>query len=227
MNRYHHFAEERAFDSSLVPPYIGRQPTSRWVLSDRIMEGMPHMRGRTEPFPDTFADVDTHRLLDAYARGPERVRAALRGVPDDRLRAHPIPGKWSIVEIAAHVADSELIGTARIRLVLGGDTPVLPGYDQDRWCGALGYQRLEDAGLAHVLDLFAALRATTLPLLQTASPDDWRRSGRHPEYGGVTLRNLLELYADHSERHVAQIVERRALLECPIALPPLLPERLY
>jgi hypothetical protein len=43
----------------------------------------------------------------------------------------------------------------------------------------------------------------------------------------VTLRNLLELYADHSERHVAQIVERRERLGVPVDLAPLLAERLY
>ncbi|MFW6201242.1 MAG: DinB family protein, partial [Gemmatimonadota bacterium] len=71
------------------------------------------------------------------------------------------------------------------------------------------------------------LRATTLPLLTAASADDWTRTGVHPDYGSITLRNLLELYADHTERHVEQIAERRELLGSPIGIEPLLPERLY
>jgi hypothetical protein len=185
------------------------------------------MRGEITPFPDVYAKIDTNRLLDAYRGGPERVRRALAGLSDDALRARPIPGKWSALEIAAHVADSELVGATRIRLVLGGDQPPLPGYDQDRWSRSLGYQAFDSPRLEHTLALFTVLRETTLPWLAHATAADWSRTGVHPEYGPVTLRNLLELYADHSERHIEQIATRRELLGQPIALASLLPERLY
>lgn len=177
-------------------------------------------------FPDTYAELDTATLLHTYEAGPPRLRRALEGLAADALTAHPIPGKWSMLEIALHVTDSELVGAVRMRMVLGGDDPLLPGYDQDRWSRDLAYRgslgRLEGA-----LALFASVRAATLPLLAGAPAEDWPRAGRHPELGPVTLRNLLELYADHSERHIAQILERRALLGAPVDLAPLLPKRLY
>jgi uncharacterized damage-inducible protein DinB len=185
------------------------------------------MRGEATTFPDTYATLETGLLLEAYQRGPERVRRALNGLTDEALRAHPIPGKWSVLEIAMHVADSELIGVTRMRLVLGGDGPLLPLYDQDRWSRDLGYEAADRTRLERTLDLFTALRATTVPLLVGASSTDWTRTGVHPDYGPVTLRNLLELYADHAERHVAQILHRRQLLDVTIDLPLLLTERLY
>lgn len=185
------------------------------------------MRGAVMSFPDTYARVDTDVLLSAYREGPGRLRRALRHIPPDAFRAHPVPDKWSILEIALHVADSELVGSVRIRQVLGADEPRLPGYDQDRWSRDFAYADGDDSRLEGSLRLFEALRAGTLPLLAGAGPDAWTRTGVHPEHGPVTLRNLLELYADHSERHLEQIVSRRRMLGCPIDLPPMLPERLY
>jgi hypothetical protein len=185
------------------------------------------MRGEATTFPHTYAGLEAGLLLEAYRRGPERIRGALTGLSEEALRAHSIPGKWSALEIGLHVVDSELIGAARMRLVLGGDEPPLPFYDQDRWSREFGYQAGDRAALNQALDLFAALRATTLALLAQASPADWARTGRHAEYGAVTLRNLLELYADNSERHVAQILDRRERLGVPVDLAPLLAERLY
>ncbi len=185
------------------------------------------MRGEIATFPETYAAVDTGLLLDVYRRGPERVRAVLGGLSDEALRAHPIPGKWSVLEIAVHVSDSELLGAARVRLVLGGDQPRLPGYDQDRWSRDFDYQAVTRERLEQVLALFTALRATTLPLFASASAVDWARSGIHPEYGPITLRNLLELYADHSERHITQILARREICGKRLELEPVLPERLY
>lgn len=182
----------------------------------------------TQPkFPDTYADRETELLLDVYRQGPKRLRLALEGLAEAELRARPIEGKWSALEIAIHVADSEVVGAARMRMVMGADDPDLPGYDQDRWSRDLRYGEASGARLESSLKLFEALRDGTLPLLESASDEDWTLTGVHPERGRMTLRNLLELYADHSERHVAQILTRRELLGAPLEMPQILPERLY
>lgn len=185
------------------------------------------MHGVSTTFPEVYADFDLESLLVAYERGPRRLREALRGLSGASLRAEAQPGKWSIMNVALHLADSELVGAVRIRQVLGGAGPRLPAYDQDRWSRDLSYDAADANRLGRTLDLFEVLRATTFSLLQAARPDDWSRTGEHPEHGRITLRNLLELYADHSERHVEQIVERRRILGSPIELPSLLPRRLY
>jgi hypothetical protein len=185
------------------------------------------MRGEAGTFPVSYATLETSVLLDAYGRGPARLRETLEGLAASEIRARPVPGKWSIIEIAVHVADSELVGAVRMRMVLGGEAPLLPAYDQDRWSRALKYAEADAVRLERVLALFDGLRASTLGLLTAATAADWIRLGVHPEHGPLTLRNLLELYADHSERHLAQIAERRALLGLPIDLPALLPRRLY
>lgn len=178
-------------------------------------------------FPGTYAEYDTAHLLDVYEKGPGRIRRSLADLTDDHLAARPIGGKWSIREIVVHVADSEIMGGGRFRQTLAQSELAFAGYDQAVWANRLDYQDFDRAGLDAVLTLFSALRRTTSILLRKASPEDWRKRGRHPERGPMTLRQLLELYADHSERHLAQILERRALLGASYTMELLLPERLY
>ncbi|HUE95231.1 MAG TPA: DinB family protein [Longimicrobiaceae bacterium] len=178
-------------------------------------------------FPDTYRDIPLPRLLEAYREGPSRLRAVLVGLSEEELDGHLRPGKWSIRENVVHVVDSELVGAVRFRLTYAEPASVLPFYDQDRWAVALRYGAVGEAGIADVLDLFSLLRRTTLPLLEAAAPEEWEREGHHPGHGVLTLRQLLELYADHSEWHVWRILDMREALEKPLDLPMLLPDRLF
>lgn len=189
------------------------------------------MGGIVESFPETYRDVSTELLVQVYVAGPDRLRRALDGLSDGDLRANLVPGKWSILQIVLHVADSELMGSARIRMLLGSaqgkEGVLLPGYDQDEWSRELSYGRAERNQVEDALVLLSALRASTTPLFPVAGAPDWQRTAIHPETGTVTLRNLLELYADHTERHLEQIIDRRRRLGKPIAVRELLPRRLY
>ena len=179
------------------------------------------------PFPDTYLTLSTERLREAFAQAPDRIERAVEGLPEDALLARPIAGKWSIQEIVFHVTDSECVGAIRVRQALGDDLARFPGYDQNQWAARLRYASRTPELRRSVLRLFRAQRAVTAELFAAASPEDWRREGIHAEWGVLTLRQLLELYADHGERHLAQILERRKLLGKPFELPLLLPQRLY
>jgi hypothetical protein len=74
-------------------------------------------------FPDTYATLPTATLMDAFGSGPARLERAVDGLTEAQLRSRPIPDKWSILEIALHVADSELMGATRIRLACVGLDP--------------------------------------------------------------------------------------------------------
>jgi uncharacterized damage-inducible protein DinB len=185
------------------------------------------MRETATPFP-RYDQYTTEELLDAYRAAPARLRATLPGLSLDELRQHPRPGKWSVMEIVVHMTDSELIGAGRIRLAIAQPGAQFVGYNQDRWAEALAYQKYAIEDLNVVLDLFQRLRETSYFLLARPTPDEWvNRGGIHPEYGAITLRNLLELYADHGERHIGQILALRQLMNRPLDMPLLLSDRLY
>ena len=169
----------------------------------------------------------TEQLLEAYRAGPERLRAASAGLSMEQMRARPRPGKWSILEILLHVTDSELSGAMRVRYVMAQPGARLPGYDQDLWTAKLRHNEADLALLDDTMALFRLLRRMTGRIFTSAQGDDWAASAIHPDHGEITLRNLLELYADHSERHVEQILVCRRLLRNPLEMESLLPRRLY
>src|SRR5690348_17789188 len=67
----------------------------------------------------------------------------VQNLPDAVAKKSPEPGKWSISEIVAHLADTELAAGFRFRAIAGGEDGVpLTGYDQNLWA--------EEIGRAHV-----------------------------------------------------------------------------
>jgi hypothetical protein len=67
----------------------------------------------------------------------ESTPAALEGfvstVDAATLAKQPAPGKWSIQEILAHLADVEIVLGYRVRRILETDGAAIDAYDQNRW----------------------------------------------------------------------------------------------
>lgn len=178
-------------------------------------------------FPAAYAAIPTPTLVEVYEAGPRQLRLVLDGLGVNDLRARPRPGKWSILETALHLCDSEVAMAFRMRLVYATPGATLTAYDQDAFAARFRYQDADEEALRTHVHQFACLRATTARWLRGAGPEELARSGMHTERGPLTLRQLLELAADHSERHVEQIAGMRAALGKPGAVPRLLDRRLY
>jgi len=186
------------------------------------------MHTRTEAFPATYADLSREVLGEVFRSAPGRLRRSVAGLDPDDLASPGGPGKWSVQEIVCHLADSELVGAVRFRQALS-DAPVphFPAYDQDRWATSLDYASRTPPEVARSVGLFETLRGSTASLLDRTEPAGWQRVGFHREWGPISVRQLLELYADHGERHIEQILVRRVGLGKPVVMEPLIPERLY
>jgi hypothetical protein len=184
-------------------------------------------RGTFAAFPDVYREISTERLLAFYEAAPRRLALALESLGPNDLGARVVPGKWTIGEIICHVVDSETVGWLRMRKALAEPGAALPGYDQDRFAAGVGYADFDPALVRDTLDLFGRLRSISSRLLRRATPDSWQRAGVHPEWGELTLRQLLELYADHGERHLEQVLDRRHRLGKPLTMDRPLPQRLY
>jgi DinB family protein len=146
--------------------------------------------------------VERTTLIDRYERGPALLQAALARVPKQALQWRPAPGRWSAHEIIVHCADAETNAHSRIRYILAEASPVIQGYDQERWAGALDYHQLP---LEPALATVVAVRANTVALLRRASDADWARTASHTEYGPFGAEQWLKLYAEHLEKHARQL----------------------
>lgn len=185
------------------------------------------MTTENKVFPDTYSRIETDELIRVYAAAPERLKKVVEDLSVKELQAHPKSGKWSIQEIVVHLSDAEIMGAARIRQTFAEPGSTFAVYDQAVWAQQFDYQNFDTKSFYSAMMLFDALRLTTTKIFKRAKETDWQKSGIHPEWGDMTLRQLLELYADHGERHIAQILELRKLQNNTLNFELLLKTRLY
>ena len=152
---------------------------------------------------------ERQKLIAHYKVGYDEVRKSLEGFPEQQLRAHPIPGKWSAAEIVHHLADSETISGTRLRRLLVEENPEIQGYDQEAFAARLNYNARD---IAPALDALRSARATTAQLFNSMSETDWQRQGTHSESGSYTPEDWLKIYAAHAHNHAAQIRRLREAL---------------
>jgi hypothetical protein len=154
--------------------------------------------------------VDTPALIDAYERGIEELRTAVAGMTTEQVLARPIPGKWSSLEVVAHVADTEIYFTDRIERTIALERPLLIGVDERPYPERLHYQGFD---LEEQLALFTALRRHATRILRAQPSEAWHRVGIHSETGLVALRQLVFQAVRHVRHHLPFIAAKRAALK--------------
>ena len=139
---------------------------------------------------------------DVLRSTPSVLAGRVSALSPESVRVPEGPGKWSIVEVVQHLADSELVGGWRYRMIIAHDRPAITGYDQDAWADRLGYG---EADMNEALLQFAVLRRANLRLVDGLAPGDLDRVGVHAERGEESVARMLRLYAGHDLLHLAQI----------------------
>lgn len=145
-------------------------------------------------------------LLERFRRGPELVAAVITGAAGAELDFAPASDRWSIRQIVAHLADSEIVCADRLRRVIAEENPTLMAFDQNAWTANLNYARRK---ISESLDTFRRLRAENYDLLKDLPEAAFARTGTHSERGLVTLGQLVEGIAEHPERHARQLEDLR------------------
>ncbi len=151
------------------------------------------------------------RIL-GYAQGqkPLEVQAAtastlsrlIKGVSASKLRRRPAPEQWSVAEILAHLADSEVVSSWRMRAILGASGTPIEAYDQNAWAAAGHYETRDPR---QCIEQFRVMRNANLSLFNSLTPEQWSHYGMHAERGKETIEHLVKLIAGHDLNHIQQI----------------------
>ena len=145
-------------------------------------------------------------FLDEIAATPADMRAAVEGLTEEQLNTSYRPGGWSVRQVVHHVPDSHLNSYVRFKLALTEENPTIKPYAEDRWAD------LSDSKATPIevsLTLLDSLHDRWVRLLHSLTPEQWKRTFRHPDMGEMTLEKTLALYAWHRKHHVAHITELR------------------
>lgn len=121
---------------------------------------------------------------------------------DSELRRREAPGKWSVMEVIRHLADTELVYRYRMRMTVAQPGSPIPAYDQDRWAEGLRYK---EADLEQAIRELEELRSANLAWLRDLTDEELHRVGLHEERGPESVHRIVQLLAAHDLVHRRQI----------------------
>lgn len=154
--------------------------------------------------PSTLAED-----LEVLERTPAVLDALLRGTRPAWHRADEGPDSWSPFEVVGHLIHAEETNwIPRARSIRDhGEGRAFEPFDRFAHLA-----RFADGPIEDLLDRFAAAREESLATLRgwDLSAEDLARLGRHPEFGAVSLGQLLSTWAVHDLSHLAQVVRAMA-----------------
>lgn len=146
-------------------------------------------------------------ILDALARQPEQLGELASGLTPEQEQFRYAPGKWSVREVFGHLNDAERVFGYRAFCIGRGDTNPLPGFDENQYVAASGY---DSCPLRELADEFALLRGANLVTLRRFDDDDWRNQGIANGVP-VSVRALAFILVGHVNHHLAGLRERYAV----------------
>jgi DinB family protein len=156
--------------------------------------------------PEYLARIREHASgtdpLPAQAQTANVLSELISGAPHERLTKPSQPGKWSIAEILAHLAEDEIATAWRYRQMVEHSGIDLPGFDQDMWARIGNYSTRDPQ---ECLTLFRLLRKANLDFLRGLNAEQWECFGIHAERGRITVRDLATHMAGHDANHLEQI----------------------
>ncbi len=161
-----------------------------------------------EQYQARLAAYTKHQDVIAMQReAPCTLARLIEGAPEEALARPPAPGKWSVVEILAHLAEDELVNSWRYRQMIERSGIALSGFDQDEWARLGDYSEWRPA---QALEMFRLLRGANLRIFARLTAEEWQRFGIHAERGRITVEDLARHMAGHDMNHIEQV---RRILE--------------
>jgi len=142
--------------------------------------------------------------LGLLAVASDKLTELIARTKPSALSQPPAPGKWTINEIVAHLADVELVNGFRMRMALSDPGCAIQAFDQDAWAVDGCYSQI---AAQTSLALFRELRAANLALLKALTPEEWEHAGIHAERGRESVRDISGFLAGHDLNHFTQIEE--------------------
>lgn len=161
--------------------------------------------GDYSPFhADYVAAVPEGNVLDRLMEQAHATQALLRGITGKQALHRYAEGKWSVKEVLGHLIDAERVFAYRALCFARADNTELPGFDQDAYVAAAGFDR---RSLSDLLDEYAAVRAATMRLYESFGEEELARGGI-ANGQRVTVGALAWIIAGHERNHQRALREK-------------------
>ena len=133
---------------------------------------------------------------------PVDLERALAALPPGGLDLPYREGGWTARQVVHHLADSHMNAYTRIKLALSESSPAFKTYEEKVWAEMPDGKTADPAISIAILQ--GVHRRLTI-LLESLTPEQFARTGSHPDWGAISVETLVQLYAWHCRHHVAHI----------------------
>ncbi|HRG69506.1 MAG: DinB family protein [Saprospiraceae bacterium] len=146
-----------------------------------------------------------NELIEVLKRTPNVLESLLVGLSDSWINTNEGEETWSPYDVMGHYVHAERTNwIQRIEVILhGSGTGTFQSFDR--------FAQFENSKGKTILELcheFRELREVNLRLLENMNlqESDFIKTGIHPQFGQVTLSQLLSTWMAHDLDHIYQIV---------------------
>jgi hypothetical protein len=150
---------------------------------------------------------DTEGELAALEQQLDELRSLGASVPREREGFRYAPDKWSVREVFGHLIDGERIFGLRAFCFSRGERAPLPGFDENAYVAASGY---DGVALCLLVEELVDVRRANLAVLRRLDAEGWARVGTASGQP-VSVRALAYVMAGHPRHHLAILRERYGL----------------
>jgi hypothetical protein len=134
----------------------------------------------------------------------DNVVSLLTAVAETRAAFRYAPDKWSIKEVVGHIGDTERVFGYRLLRISRGDETPLPGFDENAYVQAAGFDRRL---LIDLVDDWVSVRNATLALARSIESAHWERRGI-ANGNPVSARALFSIMLGHVDHHCQVLKDR-------------------
>ena len=148
-------------------------------------------------------EFDLNKTFEVLERTPKILDELLSGLSDDWTMNNEGDETWSACDILGHLNHGERIDwVSRMNIILNEDDKHFIPYDR-----FAQFEESKGKDLQQLLKEFTELRKNNVEKLKSLNltNDELNKTGIHPEFGEVSLKQLLSTWTIHDLTHIAQI----------------------
>src|SRR5262249_50098082 len=120
-----------------------------------------------------------------------------------------VAGKWSVLAVVCHLADTDANIAHRIKRILSEDRPAFDRVQPDLMHAALAYHERD---VEEELTLFDLGRRQIARILEASPAGAWGRTGVVGDRGDRSVAQMVDGAVQHLAHHLAFVAEKRNAL---------------
>ena len=149
-------------------------------------------------------EIELADITDLLNRTPRALKELLHGLPKTWIESNEGQNTWSPFDVVGHLIHGERVNwIPRARMILEfGEGKVFEPFDR-----FAQFEASQGKTIGTLLEEFEGIRQENIRTLKAMNLtlEDLQKFGNHPEFGRVTLSELLSTWAAHDLDHLVQI----------------------